>query len=131
MKEIKVIIAGGREFTDESAVRKALCSNIPVFDNYISSVVPQGEEYKVSIVSGMARGADKAGYNVAKQFGLHCYEFPANWDKYGKSAGFRRNTDMAQFADVLIAFWDGESRGTQHMIETMQRLNKPVHIVRY
>lgn len=131
MKEIKVIIAGGRDFSDISAVKKALCSDIPLLDDYISSVISAGESYKITIVSGMARGADKAGYEAAKELHLKCYEFPADWNKYGKSAGFRRNAEMAQFADVLIAFWDGESRGTKHMIETMQRLNKPVHIVRY
>ena len=43
---------------------------------------------------------------------------PADWDLDGKSAGFKRNVKMAEYADALVAFWDGESKGTKHMIET-------------
>ena len=48
--------------------------------------------------------------------------FPADWNTYGKSAGFVRNIEMAENATALIAFWDGKSSGTKHMIETAKKI---------
>ena len=84
----------------------------------------------VSIVSGMARGADTLGYLFAMSHNVVTYKFPADWDRYGKSAGYMRNREMGLFADGLVAFWNG-SKGTQHMIQYMGTLGKPVHIVKY
>ena len=58
-------------------------------------------------------------------------EFPADWDKHGKSAGYKRNLEMAENADALIAFWDGESRGTKHMIDIAKEKNLLTRIIRY
>lgn len=64
-------------------------------------------------------------------------KFQADWDRYGKSAGYRRNAEMAKFASeegnkgVLIAFWDGESRGTKNMIDLAKRYGLKVHVVNY
>ena len=122
MKEFKLIIAGGRDFTDSKKMHGA-----------IDLLVNHGElkEYAVSIVTGMARGADMLGREFALAFNVKRYEFPADWNQYGKRAGFIRNKQMGDFAAGLLAFWDGESRGTKQMIEYMQSLKKPVHIVRY
>jgi hypothetical protein len=79
----------------------------------------------------MARGADMLGFQFAREHGVKCYQFPADWNQYGKRAGFIRNKQMGDFADGLLAFWDGESRGTKQMVEYMQSLKKPVHIIRY
>ena len=57
--------------------------------------------------------------------------YPAQWDKYGKRAGYRRNEQMAEVADGLIAFWDGQSKGTKHMIDIMTEKNLPTKVVRY
>ena len=57
--------------------------------------------------------------------------FPANWNKFGKSAGFRRNEQMAEVADALIAFWDGKSHGTKHMIEIMENKKLLVKVINY
>ena len=57
--------------------------------------------------------------------------FPAQWNVYGKSAGFIRNAEMGHYADAAICFWDGKSRGTQHMINTMRHLQKPVFVFNY
>ena len=122
MKEFKLIIAGGRDFVDSKKMHLAL-----------DLLANHGDlkEYAVSIVTGMARGADMLGREFALAFNIKRYEFPADWNQYGKAAGFIRNKQMGDFADGLLAFWDGESRGTKQMIEYMQSLNKPVHIVRY
>ena len=121
MKELKLIVAGGRDFNDFLLLEKTL----------IHLSVSTYADQAISIVSGMAAGADKLGYSFAEKHNVVCYPFPANWTKYGKRAGFLRNEEMAQFADALLAFWDQVSRGTKHMIETMERLKKPVFIITY
>ena len=122
MKEFKLIIAGGRDFTDSKMLSGAL-----------DQLVNRGElkDYAVSIVTGMARGADMLGRKFALAFNVKRYEFPADWNQYGKRAGFIRNKQMGDFADGLLAFWDGQSRGTKQMIEYMQSLGKPTYIIRY
>ena len=57
--------------------------------------------------------------------------FPADWDLEGKSAGFKRNVKMAEYADALVAFWDGESKGTKHMIEIAKEKGLDIRIKRY
>lgn len=56
--------------------------------------------------------------------------FPADWDRHGRAAGPIRNCQMAQYADALIAIWDGKSRGTKNMIDEMNKCGKPVLIRR-
>lgn len=121
MQELKLIVAGGRDFNDYQRLSAEIFA-------YAEGV---GDSVGVSIVSGMARGADALAYQFAKEHNVKVYEFPADWDKYGKRAGYLRNAEMAQFADALMAFWDGESRGTKNMIETMERMGKTVVVVRY
>lgn len=114
----KVIVAGGRDFNDIELLRitlRTLWKKIGRFE----------------IVSGMAKGADLLAYNLGKTANLTVHEFPADWDKHGKSAGYKRNTQMAEFSDVLVAFWDGKSRGTKHMIDTAKRMKLTVIVVRY
>lgn len=121
MKEFKLIIAGGRDFSDAALLERVLIAMADV----------ELADKAVSIVSGMARGADALGYQFAHKHGIQVYEFHANWNKYGKRAGFIRNEEMGNAADGLLAFWDGESKGTAHMIEYMRQLNKPVIVVGY
>ena len=80
------------------------------------------------VVSGGARGVDLLGERWAGLYDKPVKRFRADWSKYGKSAGFRRNNEMAAYADALIAVWDGESHGTKHMIEAMVKLEKPVYV---
>ena len=81
------------------------------------------------IISGGAKGVDSQAKEYAEALCLPFKVFEADWDKYGKSAGYRRNKIMATYADELLAIWDGESKGTSHMIDIMHELGKPVHIV--
>lgn len=100
--------------------------------NKVAQILHDSNEQRpVVLVSGMARGADTLAYEFAKANDVCVYEFPANWDKYGKSAGYRRNEQMAAFGDVLLVFWDGRSKGTKHMIDTIDTQGKPVFLVRY
>jgi len=70
-------------------------------------------------------------YSLWLQYENPVHKFYAAWNTHGKAAGFLRNADMARVADRLIAFWDGSSRGTAHMIQTMEKMGKPVRIFRY
>lgn len=110
---MKVIVAGSRDFVNYDL----LCSKLDIFFS---------NQTYIEVVCGEARGADKLGKRYAKERGYNVISFPAEWDKYGKSAGYRRNQEMAENADALVAFWDGYSKGTANMIEIMKKKGKPV-----
>lgn len=121
MNEFKLIVAGGRDFNDYETLSHVL---FELSENEYASQA-------VSIVSGMAAGADRLGYRFAKENQVTVHEFPADWKRYPRSAGYIRNADMGLFADGLLAFWDGKSKGTAHMIKFMTTAGKPVHIIKY
>ena len=139
MKELRIIVAGGRDFDSYEAVDIALTGylfHLGFKDGY------EGNTYefpKIKIVSGCAKGADALGQMFAIHNRLECVNFPANWDKYGKAAGLIRNRQMAEYASsggedcrgILFAFWDGVSRGTKNMIDTAEKYGLEVHIIRY
>lgn len=114
----KVIIAGGRGF-----------NNYEYLKAKVSSLLQNKND--VTIISGCARGADALGAKYAKENNIELIKIPANWNKYGKSAGYRRNVEMANIANGLIAFWDGKSRGTKHMIDIAKSKNIPTRIINY
>jgi ABC-type enterochelin transport system substrate-binding protein len=113
---MKLIIAGGRNFTDYQKLKK-ICDYI--LQNQTS----------IEIVSGGCRGADKIGEQYSKEKGYSLKRFPANWNRYGKAAGPKRNKQMANYADALIAFWDGKSRGTKNMIDLSKSVNLKIRII--
>lgn len=115
---IGIIIAGSRDFNDYDLLKSTL--DLYNFD-------PQKHE----IVSGCAQGADSLGEKYAKERGLQVKRFPADWQQHGKAAGPIRNEKMAQYAKGLIAFWDGESRGTKNMIGLAEKYGLKVKIVIY
>lgn len=121
MDNFKVIIAGSRGFNNY----KLLCEQCNKYlrDKRIT--------HNIIIVSGGARGADKLGEKYAQDEGFSLEIYLAQWDKYGKRAGFRRNEQMAEVADALIAFWDGKSHGTKHMIDIMNKKNLQVKVIKY
>lgn len=79
------------------------------------------------IISGGAKGIDRAGEYYAKRITLPLKMFPADWDKHGKAAGHIRNKEMADYADALLLIWDGTSSGSKNMKEQMLKLNKPIY----
>lgn len=116
----KVIVAGCRDF-DNYELLKEKC------DYFL-----QGEKKKdVVIISGHASGADALGERYAQEHGSLLETYPADWKVLGKAAGPVRNAKMAEVADALIAFWDGKSWGTKNMIDTAQKHNLQVAVVRY
>lgn len=128
----KVIIAGGRDF-DNLVLLVNRCKGI------LKGKLDAG--FDIEIVSGAQRtwleeekrfiGADYMGELFAIGAGYALTTFPADWDKFGKSAGIIRNGQMADYGDALIAAWDGKSNGTGNMIEQMVKRNKPHRIIEY
>lgn len=123
---MKVIIAGSRTLNHYPTIKNNILS---AFNKWMAEDQENWEfYYRPEIVSGGAMGVDFCGELYAKDCGLNLKIFPAEWNKYGKSAGYIRNKQMAAYADALIAIWDGKSRGTKNMVEEMQKLNKLVYI---
>lgn len=119
---IKVIIAGGRNYITN---QRDICEVIDILTDISISSGEQPEQ--VEVVSGGSRGADKFGESLAQILELPCTVFHAAWDIYGKSAGPKRNEQMANYADALIALPGG--KGTRNMINLMKQAEKPIYIV--
>jgi len=129
---MNVIIAGSRTFNDYRKLREFCDEILEPYDD-------------ITIFSGVARGADELGENYALTKGYPVRKFPADWKniegkpeieigkgkrgyRYWKLAGFMRNKEMAKEADMLIVFWDGQSRGTKHMIEIAKKKKVEVEL---
>jgi hypothetical protein len=110
---MKVIIAGSRNIKSFSIVKSAVDES-----KFIIS----------EVVSGRAEGVDYLGEQWAIKNGVQIAKFPADWNTHGKAAGHIRNKQMADYADALVAVWDGSSRGTKNMIDNMKKLNKLVFV---
>lgn len=115
---MKVIIAGGRDFKDYNRL-KEVCDKILINQN------------NIEIISGTAGGADTLGERYAQEKGYEVKKFPAKWDEFGKKAGYLRNQEMGEYADGLIAFWDGQSKGTKHMIDIANKKGLKVRVISY
>jgi hypothetical protein len=98
-------------------------SNLPKVSSYVRSLPPG-----TVVVSGGAQGVDRAAEFAALSVGLGTIIFLPNWEKYGKKAGFLRNMDIVKQADKLVAFWDGESKGTLHSINLAKEKGISVEI---
>ena len=122
-----LLIAGSREFKDYTYMVMSL-------DKLISKRIEQGDQ--ICIVSGGARGADKLAERYAIDHDFELRVFPADWDRFGKSAGYRRNRQMHEFIAQFpnrgcVCFWDGESRGTQHNFTLAKEFKTPLRIKRF
>lgn len=114
---MRTIIAGSRGVTDFDTVQSAI--TVAILAHGITPSV---------VISGTARGVDQLGERYAAECGIPVERYPAQWDLHGKSAGYRRNEQMAENADALIAIWDGASRGTGHMIDIARRAGLKVYV---
>jgi hypothetical protein len=113
---MRIIVAGSREITDR----------LLIFD-FLDQVSAANKDTPITeVVSGGAKGVDQIGEDWAREHNIPVKQFLAQWNIHGKSAGPIRNKEMAEYADALIAFWDGQSKGTKNMIEQMDKLNKLV-----
>lgn len=80
------------------------------------------------VVSGGAPGVDSLAETWAAQNGIPVKQFPADWNRYGRKAGPIRNTEMAGYAEALIAVWDGRSKGTRNIIQLVRRRGLKVFV---
>ena len=117
---MRVAIVGSRDYPDPGvAVR-----------NYIEAARDGGEFYGGTIIiSGGARGIDTAAVEYADYLGLPTIVYPADWGRQGKAAGYARNEDIIADCDRVVAFWDGESKGTRHTIELALKNRKRLEVV--
>ncbi len=90
------------------------------------------EEYlpedTTEIVSGGARGVDTCAKNYAVRNNIKLTEFLPEYDKYGKIAPLLRNNEIIAYADIVLAFWDGQSRGTSYVISKCKQTGVPVKV---
>lgn len=113
---MKVIIAGGRDFNNYNLLTQTM--------DELNIIISE-------VVCGDAKGADTLGATWASTNGIPVNHYPADWDTYSRSAGIIRNRQMAEYADFLVAFWDGKSRGTKNMIDIMQQIGKHGRVILY
>lgn len=110
---MRTIIAGSRSIIDYNLVKQAILNS--GFDI-------------TEVVSGHAHGVDQLGEQWANENDIPIKLFKPDWDKFGKSAGFRRNVEMVEYAEALIACYDGVSKGTQHTINLANKRNLKVYV---
>lgn len=115
--KVTVALVGSRDFTDYELFKTKVKYYTQNLGNF-------------SIVSGGAKGADTLAKQYAAEFGHEFIEHLADWDKHGKSAGFKRNATIVENCTHLIAFQINDSKGTQHSIDLAKSANKPVRVVK-
>jgi hypothetical protein len=104
-KYMKIIIAGSRTFYDYDRLVKE-----------VDAFIAENNLKDITIISGTAQGADRLGERYATEHNYPCQRFPADWNKYGKSAGYHRNVQMGENADACVVFRVGMSRGSTLMV---------------
>ena len=106
--EARVLVCGSRDFSDRSLV-----------DAKLDEVRKRLGGVPMRVISGAARGADTLAADWAARNNVPCDEYPADWDRYGRSAGYRRNEQMLTEGQphLVVAFPQGESRGTRMMMD--------------
>ncbi len=114
----RVIVAGSRDYNNYREAKK-----------YIDFCISRIKEiYTLVFLSGGCKGADFLGEKYAAENNFQIEKFPADWKKYGRSAGARRNREMANLCDYVICFWDGKSRGTKLIIDYAIKIGKSIKI---
>jgi hypothetical protein len=115
---MNLAIIGSRNFTDEKLFKEKI---IPILAHL---------EEEVVIISGGAKGADTLAENYANQNNLKMIVIKPDWKKYGRGAGIVRNTEIINQSDMVIAFWDGQSKGTKDSVSKAKKLGKVVHVIK-
>lgn len=131
---MKIVICGGRKFDDFKLFKLEL------------DEILEGKS-GVVLISGGADGADNMAKNYARRYGYEFQEVLADWEnvtvpgaivktkkdgtQYNKRAGIDRNLKLLAMADMIVAFWDGRSKGTGHMVQESKRRNIPLVVVDY
>lgn len=98
--------------------------NLSVLD--LSPYLPEGT---TEIVSGSAKGIDTCARDYALAHNLKLTEFLPDYARYGRGAPLKRNITIIEYADCVLAFWDGASRGTQDVIDQCAKRNIPCTVI--
>lgn len=114
----KIVVAGCRNYNNYEEAKEYI-------DFCVSKIK---DKYNLVFVSGGCSGADYLGEKYAKENGYEIEIYSANWEKYGKYAGPKRNEEMSKVGDYFICFWDGKSKGTKSMINYAKKTGKPIKI---
>lgn len=122
-----LIVAGSRNFNNYEYIKASL-------DYLLYDLVK--EKYPITIISGTAKGADTLGERYAKERGYGIIRMPANWEEFGKRAGYIRNAEMANKVKEegfggCACFWDGKSPGTNWMIKLCEEKQIDCYIYKY
>lgn len=121
-QERRLLVCGSRNITDKdwiySQIESYWYEHLACYSDPI-------------MIEGAARGVDLIAKTYAVENNWKIEEYPAEWDKYGKSAGYIRNDIMVKKADEVLILWDRESKGTKHDIDLCKKYNKPHKIVIY
>ena len=117
-----LLVVGSRSFRNYTLLEEKLNNEI-------------GSRRDITIVSGGANGADSLAKDYAKYKGFQYIEFRADWKTFGRSAGYKRNEQMHNFISEkkerkVIAFWDGQSKGTQHNFRLAEKFNNKLEVIR-
>ena len=140
-KVLRVLGCGSRSFNGEDWVcnKQGIMEKMSTYLDkhiYTDLLYYEYQNYDIEFVEGLAKGADAYFKGFAERHNIECKHFPAQWDKFGKSAGYRRNAEMIEYikeADSMytIVLWDGVSRGTRHTIDLCIKNNIPVYVYLY
>lgn len=117
------LVVGSRDFNDSELLKRTLDRLLENHD-------------AVTIISGGAKGADTLTEAYAVEHGYQSVIFKPDWKQYGRGAGIKRNEQMHQFIAeqdnrVCVAFWDGQSKGTQSNFKLAQKYNNPLRIIKF
>jgi len=111
---MKVAVIGSRTFNDYEEIKRTLSAiNITL------------------LVSGGAKGADTLGEQYAKENNIPTKIFFPDWNKHGKAAGFIRNTDIINEAELVVAFWDNSSKGTKDSLQKAEKAGKKILVITF
>lgn len=114
---MRVVVCGSRDWEDPGVVRVKITEKLASLSK------------DTEIVTGGARGVDSWTDAIARSLGLPTTVMPADWDKFGRAAGRIRNIAMLDTnPDLVMAFWDGSSRGTKHTIDEAMKRNISVEV---
>ena len=115
---MRLITAGSRNFLDYARFMSEIDMALTVYP-----------DASIEVVSGCAQGPDSMGIRYAFERQLKVKKFRPDWKLHGRSAGFLRNAEMAEYGTHLIAFWDGQSRGTRHMLKVADKQGLPTLVI--
>lgn len=119
-RPFRIIVAGSRDIPTNKDYLREYFNRLDALSKSKSNI---------EVVSGTARGGDRVGEDWAYARDHKLVKFPADWQYHGLSAGYKRNEEMAEYADALVAIWDRKSKGTKHMINIAKREGLAVRII--